>query len=208
VTARGNHGAPIFVDDYDRRRFLGLFGHAMERFDAECLAYCLMGNHYHLVVRTGQASLWKVMHYISSVYTQAFNRRHGAVGHLFQGRYHSVVVDSDNHLARVCAYTELNPVRAGLVSRPDAWPWSSYRAHVGHEAAPRWLDVDSLHGHVLGHDPQGDADRRLAAQRYAEWVDAGSDERLWEGALLKDGVFGDIAFAERVRNAGVRPRGA
>ena len=124
VTSRGNRRESIFFDDADRLALLDVIGRAMERFDAAMLAYCLMGNHYHFVLRTRRANLSQVMRHINGVYTQAFNRRHGKVGHVFQGRFKAILVDSDNYLVSVCRYVELNPARAGLVDDPSSWRWS------------------------------------------------------------------------------------
>jgi REP element-mobilizing transposase RayT len=200
VPARGNRRDPIFLDDFDRRRLFALLGEALERFEAEALAHCLMGNHYHLVLRSNQANLSQLMRQVNSVYTHAFNRRHATEGHLFQGRFRSEVVDSDNYLIRVCCYTESNPVRAGLVRHAGDWPWSSYRAHVGREPAPIWLDVDTLYGHLLGNPPIDDAARRLAAMRHAAAVEASRDDRLFGVALRHEAYLGDDAFIERVKN--------
>ena len=96
VTARGNRQEPIFVDDADRRLFLDLLDQAFERFDASALAYCLMGNHYHLVLRTRQPNLSALMRHVNGIFTQRMNRRHGKVGHLFQGRFKAILVDGDD----------------------------------------------------------------------------------------------------------------
>jgi len=172
VTARGNHRHPVFIDDYDRRSFLGLVAQALDRHDATALAYCLMGNHYHLLLEAMPTALSKVMRHINGVHTQRFNRRHGVVGHLFQGPFHAESVREEEHLRRACTYTELNPVRAGLVRHPTDWPWSSYRAHAGHEAAPTWLDVSRVHDMLIGHDPVDDLDRRCAIERYVAMVES------------------------------------
>lgn len=136
MTARGDRREPIFVDDEDRNSLLDVVAKAMQRFDAQALAYCLMGNHYHFVLQTRQANLSRLMRQINGVYTQAFNRRHSKVGHLFQGRFKAVLVDRDAYLLAACRYVELNPVRAGIVDTPNAWPWSSYLAHVGEAHTP------------------------------------------------------------------------
>lgn len=166
VTSRGDRREPIFVDDDDRGRLLQIVGHAMDRFDAQVLAYCLMGNHYHFVVQTRKANLSALMRHVNGVYTQDFNRRHGKVGHLLQGRFKAVLVDRDAYLLEVCRYVELNPVRAGLIERVEDWAWSSYAAHVGLAAAPPWLDTSALHGCLLGRTPQDAAERRRAATRH------------------------------------------
>jgi putative transposase len=131
VTSRGDRREPIFVDDTDRAALLNVIAQAAQRFDFSALAYCLMGNHYHFVFHTGQANLSRSMRHINGVFTQTFNRRHGKVGHLFQGRFKSILVDRDSYLMEVCRYVELNPVRAGMVDHAQDWPWSSYRAHAG-----------------------------------------------------------------------------
>src|SRR5574337_400225 len=128
VTARGDRREPIFEDDEDRKVFLQITGLALRRCDSSALAYCLMGNHYHLVLHTRQGGLSGLMRQVNGVYTQAYNRRHSKVGHLFQGRFKAVLVDRDAYLLEVCRYVDLNPVRAALVADPADWPWSSYRA--------------------------------------------------------------------------------
>ncbi len=204
VTARGDRQEPIFVDDLDRRRLLGVVERAMERFDARMLAYCLMGNHYHFVLCTNEPNLSRLMRQINGVYTQDFNRRHGKVGHLFQGRFKAVLVDRDAYLLEACRYVELNPVRAGLVARPEAWAWSSARAHLGQAPMPPWLDGARLQGQLLGREPRHAADRRRAAARYAELLAAGQGVPLWDRALRQQIYLGDEAFVERMQ-AQVQP---
>ncbi|MGH8767841.1 MAG: REP-associated tyrosine transposase [Burkholderiales bacterium] len=199
VTSRGDRREPIFVDDEDRHALLNVVAQALCRFDGEMLAYCLMGNHYHFVLHTRRANLSLLMRQINGVYTQTFNRRHNKVGHLFQGRFKAILVDRDAYLLEVCRYVERNPVRAGMTRKPGAWPWSSYRAHVGQEAAPEWLDTDGLHGYLLGRAVRSAADRRRAANRYADLVAAAADVRLWDSALRQQIYLGDEAFVERMQ---------
>lgn len=111
VTSRGDRREAIFEDDADRQALLALVDQAMGRFDAQVLAYCLMSNHYHFVLYTRQPNLSRLMRHLNGVYTQSFNRRHGKVGHLFQGRFKAILVDRDAYLLEVCRYVELNPVR-------------------------------------------------------------------------------------------------
>ena len=199
VTARGDRREPIFVNDQDRHVLLDIVGNALSRFDAEMLAYCLMGNHYHFVLHTRQATLSLLMRKINGVYTQTFNRRHKKVGHLFQGRFKAILVDRDAYLLEVCRYVELNPVAARLVRKPKAWPRSSYRAHVGQESSPDWLDSDGLHGHVLGRPVCTAADRLRGARRYAALVASSAQIPLWERALRQQIYLGDEAFVERIQ---------
>jgi REP element-mobilizing transposase RayT len=199
VTSRGDRQEQIFVDDEDRHALLRVVGQAMSRYDAQILAYCLMGNHYHFILHTRKANLSLLMRHVNGVYTQTFNRRHDKVGHLFQGRFKAILVDRDAYLLEVCRYVELNPVRAGLVRNPQTWRWSSYRAHVGQASAPQWLDVEGLHGYVLGRELQGSADRRRAAAQYAGFVAAVNDVALWEAGLKQQIYLGDEAFVERMQ---------
>lgn len=199
VTSPGDRREAIFLDDDDRDRLLAQVAHAMDRFDAQMLAYCLMGNHYHFVVHTRQANLSRLMRHVNAGYSQAFNRRHGLVGHVFQGRFKAIVVDRDTYLMALCRYVELNPVRAGMVDDPADWPWSSYRAHAALVAAPAWLDTNGLHGHLLGHDIVTPHDRRRAAHRYAALVAEGHGDRLWDQALRQQIYLGDDAFIEQIQ---------
>jgi putative transposase len=199
VTSRGDRREPIFVDDVDRESLLAVLAAGMARFDAQVLAYCLMGNHYHFVLHTRQANLSALMRHVNGVYTQAFNRRHAKVGHLLQGRFKAILVDRDAYLLEVCRYVELNPVRAGMVDEPAQWHWSSYRAHVGQVPTPEWLDSAGLHAYLLGHPVCSVADERRATQRYVALVAAGRDVRLWDEALRQQIYLGDKAFVERMQ---------
>lgn len=141
VTSRGDRRESIALDDKDRALFLTTVAEALQRFDARALAYCLMGNHYHLLLQTHEANLSRLMRQLNGVYTQAFNRKHGLLGHLFQGRFKAILVDSAAYLLEVCRYVDLNPVRAKMVASPESYAWSSYRALAGLSSAPPWLDV-------------------------------------------------------------------
>ena len=199
VTSRGDRREPIFVDDADPQALLEVVPQALSRFDAQALSYCLMGNHYHVVLHTRQANLSLLMRHINGVYTQSFNRRHDKVGHLFQGRFKAILVDRNAYLLEVCRYVDLNPVRARLVSKPEAWAWSSYRAHAGQRPAPAWLDTEGLHGYLLGRPVGSPADRRRAADRYARLVASVPDASLWDSALRQQIYLGDQAFVERMQ---------
>ena len=126
-------------------------------------AYCLMGNHYHLLIETPRPNLALGMRQLNGVYAQHFNRRYRRVGHLFQGRYKAVLVERDSHLLELCRYIVLNPVRAHLCSHPARWPWSSYQATTGQSTAPVWLTTDWILSQFAPH-------RADAQERYQQFV--------------------------------------
>jgi len=142
VTARGNGRLAIFADDTDRERFLLVLTSVVSRYHVLCHAYCLMDNHYHMLLETPEANLSRAMRQLNGVYSQAFNRRHQRPGHVLEGRFHARVVDKDAYLHAVCRYIVLNPVRAELVTHPGQWCWSSYRATAGEAPVPAFLTVD------------------------------------------------------------------
>jgi len=144
ITARGNRRQAIFLGADDRRWFLRLLEAAIERFGWRCHAYCLMGNHVHLLIELRDENLSEGMQFLFGRYAQDFNWRHGYDGHLFQGRFKSETVESNWHLLELSRYIVLNPVRAGLCKSAADWPWSSYRAAVGTVRAPRFLTLDWL----------------------------------------------------------------
>lgn len=142
VTSRGNALTSIFLNNKDRNNFLSIFGKVIERYSWKCYSYCLMNNHYHLLIETPNGNLSTGMRQLNGVYTQYFNRIHHSAGHLFQGRYKSFLIDKDNYAIVLSAYISLNPVRARIVGNPGEWEWSSYRALVGLSEKPEWLDTD------------------------------------------------------------------
>jgi len=172
--------------------FLSTFEQVIHQFNWICYAWCLMGNHYHLMIQTPDANLSKGMRQLNGVYTQASNRRHRRVGHLFQGRFKAILVDSDAYLLELSRYVVLNPVRAGMVKKSADWRWSSYRASVGLAPAPPWLAADGLLAQFAKR-------RSVAQQRYAQFVAEGINAGSpW--ASLKAQVFlGDDQFVERMQ---------
>jgi putative transposase len=151
LTARGNGGSPIFLDDFDRIYLLDLVARAVDELRWRCFAYCLMENHYHLLVRTTEPNLSQGMRMIQTRHARRFNTRHGRHGHLFGDRFHDTRIDGERHLLAAAAYIARNPVRAGIVDKACAWPWSSFRATAGHDP-PGFLDVESLL-EILSPDP-------------------------------------------------------
>ena len=151
LTSRGNRQEPIFLDDTDRRIFLDLLEKEIRQQGWICYAYCLMDNHYHLLMETSDPNLVRGMRRLNGVYTQAFNRRHKRVGHVFQGRYKAILVDKESYLLELCRYIVLNPVRAKVVQRPEDWAWSSYRGTAGRMKGPEWLAVEKVLSFFSGY---------------------------------------------------------
>lgn len=192
VTARGDRREDIFEDDEDRRAFLGILSQVVVQFNWLCYAWCLMDNHYHLLIQTPDGNLSKGMRQLNGVYTQASNRRHHRVGHLFQGRFKAILVDSDAYLLELARYVVLNPVRAGLVKRAQDWPWSSYPASMGLAPAQDFLAVDGLLAQF--------ASRRSTAQaRYAQFVAEGIGAASPWSQLKSQVYLGDEAFVEKMQ---------
>jgi putative transposase len=146
VTACGDGREPIVLDDEDRQSFLDRLGQEVIQQGWRLYAFCLMGNHYHLLVETPEANLARGMQRLNGIYTQASNSRHHRVGHVLQGRYKAILVDRDAYLLELCRYVVLNPVRARLVEDPAEWPWSSYAATAGEAPVPEWLAADAVLG--------------------------------------------------------------
>ncbi len=193
LTSRGDGREDIFLEDDDREQFLVLLGHAIERFGWRCHAYCLMTNHYHLMVETPEPNLARGMRHLNGVYTQRFNRRHNRGGHVFQGRYKAIVVQKDAHLLELCRYVVLNPVRAGLVKRVQDWPWSSYRATAGQHAKPEWLRTDWLLAQ-FARQPQP------AVALYRRFVADGVEVRPWQ-ELTGQIYYGNENFVQKLAKA-------
>jgi REP element-mobilizing transposase RayT len=192
VTSRGDRREDIFLDDADRLTWLEIFAQTCRRFNWVCHAWCLMDNHYHIVVETIEGNLAQGMRHLNGVYTQTFNRTHKRVGHVFQGRYKAIMVEKDGYLLELARYVVLNPLRAGMVKNIDDWQWSSYAAMLGNQPAPDWLQTDWILGQF---SPQ----RRRAINLYIDFVRAGVGlPSVWE--QLSGQVFlGSDRFLKRMQ---------
>jgi len=192
ITARGDGREDIYRSDTDRLIWLDLFAEVCSRFNWICHAWCQMTNHYHLVVETADGNLSAGMRQLNGVYTQAFNRRHRSVGHVFQGRYKAILVERDAYLLELVRYVVLNPVRARMVTEPGAWPWSSYRAMIGAIPVPPWLRTDWILGQFA-------STRRGAVTAYVAFVRAGvSAASIW--SELRGQIYlGGEPFVERLQ---------
>lgn len=144
ITSRGDRREPIYEDDADRKMFMSLLEQVCKTYNWLCHAYCLMGNHYHLLVETPEANLSKGMRQLNGLYTQNYNRNHNRVGHVFQGRYKAILVEKQSYLLELARYIVLNPVRAQMVHAAGDWQWSSYRATIGQSTPSGCLTTDWL----------------------------------------------------------------
>jgi REP element-mobilizing transposase RayT len=180
VMNRGDRREPIFKDDFDRQRFVAALGEVCVKTDWQVHAYCLMLNHFHLVVETPAANLVAGMRWFLSTYTARFNRRHKQFGHLFSGRYKSLIVDGSGsgYLRTVCDYVHLNPVRAKLLlpeKKLRDYVWSSWPDYLKPpEQRPRWLRVDRLLGEL--HIPKDSVSGREALEQHLEVRRAQEDD--------------------------------
>ena len=146
VTSRGNEQKDVFKSQRDREKFLSYLESAVVRYGAVVHAWCLMSNHYHLLLETPSGNLSQIMRHINGAYTTYFNVKRA--GHLFQGRYKAILVEADVYALELSRYMHLNPVRAKMVIKPEDHQWSSYRSYIGHGATPAWLKTDFILGYV------------------------------------------------------------
>ena len=144
VMSRGNRKSMIVDDDHDCRTFMNTFGEAAGDYHVRVYACCLMGTHYHALLDTPRGNLSEFIRTVNSEYSKAFNRRHLRVGHTFEQRFESLLVQREKYLRRVARYIALNPVKARLCRDATEWPWSTHRATAGLEDAPAWLHLDWL----------------------------------------------------------------
>ena len=142
VTSRGNEQKDIFKSRNDREQFCSYLKSSAERYGANVHAYCLMSNHYHLLLETPEGNLSQIMRHINGAYTTYFNSKRKRAGHLFQGRYKAILIEADEYAAELSRYLHLNPVKAGMVAKPQEYEWSSYRYYLGQTATPAWLRTD------------------------------------------------------------------
>jgi len=175
------------LSDTDRDIFLDVLTHVVERFGWICHAYCLMSNHYHLMIETPQANLSRGMRQLNGMYTQRFNRAHQRVGHVFQGRFKSIIVDKDAYLLELSRYIVRNPVAADMVKAVGDWAWSSYAATVGTKEVPSFLTVNWLLSQFGG-------DRKA----YQRFVSKAGELSPWKSLCGPD-VLGDDTFRKELQ---------
>lgn len=195
VTSRGDRRENIYEDDIDREKFLSIVGDVVITYNWVCHTYCLMDNHYHLIIETPDGNLSGGMRQLNGVFTQASNRRHQRNGHLFQGRYKAILVDKDSYLLELTRYVVLNPVRAkGMLTQIDDWPWSSYPAMIGLIASPAWFTSDW----VLS---QFGKQKKRAQEKYKKFVLEGIQHKPDVWAALKGQIYlGDKSFVSAMQS--------
>ncbi|MBE0598214.1 MAG: transposase [Desulfuromonadales bacterium] len=202
VSSRGNEQKDIFKNRRDREKFLDYLASATQRYGAVIHAYCLMTNHYHLLLETPEANLSQIMRHINGAYTTYFNVKRKRAGHLFQGRYKAILVEADAYAAELSRYIHLNPVRAGIVKRPEDHLWSSYSSYIGQNQAAEWLKTDF----ILGYFGQ----RGVAAETgYRMFIEEMIDKE-YENPLqtaIGAAVLGTADFVETVTAKHVDTRG-
>jgi putative transposase len=189
LTSRGNARQKMFFTDADRDLFLNTLSGVVSRYHWICHAYCLMANHYHLLIETPTANLSIGMRQLNGIYTQSFNRRHNRVGHLFQGRFKAILVERESHLLELCRYIVLNPTRVKGGGTTSSWKWSSYRPTAGLASVPEFLSTDWIL-------EQFGKNRLRAQQQYRQFVRDGMASRPWDD--LKGQIYlGNEAFIEK-----------
>jgi len=187
ITARGNRRGPIYLSDSDRLTWLSFVGETCERFNFQVLAYCQMSNHFHILLEAIDGEIGRGMCHLNGKYSRYFNRAHGFIGHVFQGRYKAILCQSELYLNELCRYIELNPVRAKMVEHPRDWPWSSFPAMMGIVDCPKWLKSDL----VLAHFGNSKLDAR---RLYQEFVLAGIGGTSPLAEVSNHLVLGDEEF--------------
>ena len=191
LMSRGNDGQSIFISDADRELFLATVGEMSERFEVDIFAYVLMSNHYHLLTKTNRANLNQAMHWLGTTYTRRFNNRNFRNGHLFQGRYKSILVQNDAYVTQSSCYIHRNPLRAKIVNRLIDYKWSSYPVYAYGKKGMNWLSTRLILSYF--NDPDKHIQYRKKVQKYAKE----------EAKLLEDFrhgiVLGSKTFCDTIR---------
>lgn len=195
ITARGNDRKPIFTDDSDRQALLSHYSSATERYGAIIHAYCLMTNHYHLLLETPHGNLSQIMRHINGAYASYFNTRHSRVGPLLQGRYKAILVEKDTYAQELSRYIHLNPVRAKKIKTVEEYPWSSCRAYLGLEEKPQWLHDEFILEYF-------NSDSQEACRTYFKFLQEGIKKNAWnpQKEIVFSTLLGGVDFIEEVKS--------
>lgn len=193
ITSRGNARNDIYLSDDDREMFIEILNTVVERFNWICHAYCLMSNHYHLMIETPDGNLSRGMRHLNGVYTQRFNRQHNRIGHVFQGRFKGILIEKDAHLLELCRYIVRNPVAANIIHDVADWQWSSYLATASLAHKPSFLTTKWVLEQFSNQ-----------TQAYIEFVQTTSGKHSPLSKALKTSVLGSQAFRDEAQ-AKLRP---
>lgn len=193
VTSRGNERKDVFKSQKDREKFLFYLETATERYGAVIHVWCQLSNHYHLLLETPAGNLSEIMHHINGAYTTYFNVKRKRSGHLFQGRYKAILVEADEYAKELSRYIHLNPVRAGIVDRPEDYEWSSYKSYIGENAAPKWLKTDFIHRYFANKIA-------IAQKKYRTFVDdlRGQEYECPLAGVVGSSILGSADFVETI----------
>lgn len=199
VMNRGNAGEGIFPADAEKKKFLDCLQQAVRRYSLRIHAYCLMTNHYHLLLETPEANLSRAVHWINVSYAGWYNRRHRRSGHLFQGRFKALIIEADAYLTALSRYIHLNPVRAGMTHVPEAYPWSSCSDFLGERPTPEWLQTEQI---LAGFHPC----REQAVRGYRDYLAAEPRTENPNTEAAAGIVLGRADFVEWIKNAHLADR--
>jgi len=194
VTSRGNEKKAVFCSTRDREKYLSYLESACDRYGAIIHVYCLMENHYHLLLETPRGNLSQVLHHINGAYTTYFNIKRNRSGHLFQGRFKGILVDKEAYCKELSRYIHLNPVRVGIVKTPLEYPWSSYRYFIGKAKKPPWLAIEFVLEDFGGEE-------RVGFRRYREYVERVESKELRDPfkSVIASTFLGGEDFINRIR---------
>jgi putative transposase len=193
VTSRGNEQKDVFKSQRDREKFLEYLASATARYGAVVHAYCLMSNHYHLLLETPEENLSQIMRHINGAYTTYFNVKRKRAGHLFQGRYKAILVEADEYATELSRYIHLNPVRAGMAVKPEEYKWSSYLSYISRDKATEWLKTEFILGYFGGKAPDANSKYR---QFVEDLLDTEYDSPL--KATVASTILGSEGFAREI----------
>ena len=192
VLSRGNEQKEIFHDDKDRSLFTDILGEMSARFSVDIFAYVLMGNHYHLLLRTNRPNISKSMQWLGVTYTRRFNLKHRRNGHLFQGRFKSFLIENDKYLLVLSCYIHRNPLRAGIVRRLVDYQWSSYKIYAYGKSSPEWLRADILLSQFHGKDKN--REYKEIVQNYSK-----EEKGIWED-FRHGSFFGSKEYCDYIKS--------
>ncbi len=193
IISKGNRGDYIFREGEDKEVFLDILGRSVDRYGIGIHVWCIMSNHYHLLISMPHGNLSKAMHYIGSGYGSYLRRSCGVIGHVFAGRYKSLCVEKERYLLELSRYIHLNPVRAAMVKTPEEYQWSSYRQYIGKEKSTPWLQTEWLLSEY-------GANYKTAWKKYREFVEAGIENPPEYPAekIIGQAVLGNKTFVQKV----------